>query len=162
MTKEIVVCMDGTWNDPIEQTNVYRLFQMLPGDEQQVDENGPIRSHLIKHSDQVAAFYLESIGNGGRTQGLLGGTQGIGLHDSMIDAYLLISQVYQRGDKIWLFGFSRGAWAARSLGEFIARSGLIPATDADDGAADQAEKIWLNYKEGPWQEARRTLLEASR
>jgi glutathione S-transferase len=149
MTKEIVVCMDGTWNDPIEQTNVYRLFQMLPGDEQQVDENGPIRSHLIKHSDQVAAFYLESIGNGGRTQGLLGSTQGIGLHDSMIDAYLLISKVYERGDKIWLFGFSRGAWAARSLGEFVARSGLIPATDADDGAAaDQAEKIWLNYKEG--------------
>jgi uncharacterized protein (DUF2235 family) len=66
----------------------------------------------------------------------------------MIDAYLLISQVYQRGDKIWLFGFSRGAWAARSLGAFIARSGLIPAADADDdSAADQAEKIWLNYKE---------------
>ncbi len=149
MAKQIVVCMDGSWNDPIEQTNVYRLFEMLPGEEQSVEENGPIRSHLVKRSEQLAAFYLESIGNGGRTQGLLGGTQGIGLHDSMIDAYLLVSQVYQRGDKIWLFGFSRGAWAARSLGGFIARSGLIPAADAyDDGAADEAEKIWLTYKEG--------------
>jgi glutathione S-transferase len=148
MTRQIVVCMDGTWNDPIEQTNVYRLFQMLTGEEQQVEENGPIRSHLVKSSEELIAFYLQSIGNGGRSQGLLGGTQGIGLHDSMIDAYLLISQVYQRGDKIWLFGFSRGAWAARSLGAFIARSGLIPAADADDdSAADQAEKIWLNYKE---------------
>jgi uncharacterized protein (DUF2235 family) len=101
-----------------------------------------------ENSEELIAFYLQSIGNGGRSQGLLGGTQGIGLHDSMIDAYLLISQVYQRGDKIWLFGFSRGAWAARSLGAFIARSGLIPAADADDdSAADQAEKIWLNYKE---------------
>lgn len=149
MAKQIVVCMDGTWNDPIEQTNVYRLFQMLPGEEQQVEENGPIRSHLVKRSEQLAALYLESIGNGGRMQGLLGGTQGIGLHDCMIDAYLLVSQVYQRGDKIWLFGFSRGAWAARCLGAFIARSGLIPAANADDeDAADQAEKVWLNYKEG--------------
>ena len=75
MAKQIVVCMDGTWNDPIEQTNVYRLFEMLPGEEQQVEEDGPIRSHLVKSAEQLAAFYLESIGNGGRTQGLLGGTQ---------------------------------------------------------------------------------------
>jgi len=33
MAKQIVVCMDGTWNDPVARTNVYRLFQMLPGDE---------------------------------------------------------------------------------------------------------------------------------
>jgi len=149
MSRQIVVCMDGTWNDPVEQTNVYRLFQMLPGDERQVEERGPIRSHLVKHDEQVTAFYLESIGSGGRSQGLLGGTQGIGLHDCMIDAYVLVSQVYQRGDKIWLFGFSRGAWAARSLGAFIARSGLIPGVDAqDDSAADLAEKVWLDYKDG--------------
>jgi glutathione S-transferase/uncharacterized protein (DUF2235 family) len=149
MAKQIVVCMDGTWNDPVARTNVYRLFQMLPGDERLVEEDGPIRSHLAKRDDGLAAFYVESIGNGGRTQGLLGGTQGIGLHDCMIDAYLLVSQVYERGDKIWLFGFSRGAWAARCLGAFIARSGLIPAANAEgDDAADQAEKVWLNYKEG--------------
>lgn len=149
MAKQIVVCMDGTWNDPVARTNVYRLFQMLPGDERLVEEDGPIRSHLVKRGDALAAFYIESIGNGGRTQGLLGGTQGIGLHDCMIDAYLLVSQVYERGDKIWLFGFSRGAWAARCLGAFIARSGLIPVANADgDDAADEAEKVWLNYKEG--------------
>ena len=149
MAKQIVVCMDGTWNDPVARTNVYRLFQMLPGDERLVEEDGPIRSHLAKRDDGLVAFYVESIGNGGRTQGLLGGTQGIGLHDCMIDAYLLVSQVYERGDKIWLFGFSRGAWAARCLGAFIARSGLIPAANAEgNDAADQAEKVWLNYKEG--------------
>ena len=149
MAKQIVVCMDGTWNDPVARTNVYRLFQMLPGDERLVEEDGPIRSHLAKRGVALAAFYIESIGNGGRTQGLLGGTQGIGLHDCMIDAYLLVSQAYERGDKIWLFGFSRGAWAARCLGAFIARSGLIPAANADgDDAADQAEQVWLNYKEG--------------
>ncbi|KFB71970.1 MAG: glutathione transferase GstA [Candidatus Accumulibacter phosphatis] len=149
MNKQIVVCMDGTWNDPIEQTNVYRLFEMLPGREQFVEEQGPIRSHLSKRNEELAAFYLKSVGNGGRTQGLLGSTQGIGLHDCMIDAYVLVSQMYQSGDKIWLFGFSRGAWAARSLCAFIARTGLIWAAEAyDDTAADMAEKIWLAFKEG--------------
>ncbi|HOL65230.1 MAG TPA: DUF2235 domain-containing protein, partial [Accumulibacter sp.] len=148
MSKQIVVCMDGTWNDPIQRTNVYRLFEMLPGDETSVEEKGPIRSHLVKQDQDLVAFYLESVGNGGRTQSLLGSTQGIGLHDCMIDAYVLVSQVYRQGDKIWLFGFSRGAWAARSLGAFIARTGLIADVDAtENGAADLAEKIWLDYKE---------------
>ncbi|MBL8394674.1 MAG: glutathione transferase GstA [Candidatus Accumulibacter sp.] len=148
MTKQIVVCLDGTWNNPIEQTNVYRLFEMLPGDEQFVEEQGPIRSHLVKRDQELAAFYLKSVGNGGRTQGLLGSTQGIGLHDCMIDAYVLVSQAYRSGDKIWLFGFSRGAWAARSLAAFIARTGLLwPAEAYDDTAADMAEQIWLAYKE---------------
>ena len=148
MSKEIVVCLDGSWNDPVERTNAYRLFQMLPGEERQVDESGPIRSHLVRTGEQLAAFHLESVGSGGRSQGILRGTQGIGLHDSMIDAFLLISQVYERGDKIWLFGFSRGAWAARSLGEFIAYTGLLAASEADDeDAADEAERIWLIYKD---------------
>ncbi len=148
MSKQIVVCMDGTWNDPIQRTNVYRMFEMLPGDETSVEEKGPIRSHLVKQDQDLVAFYLESVGNGGRTQSLLGSTQGIGLHDCMIDAYVLVSQVYRQGDKIWLFGFSRGAWAARSLGAFIVRTGLIADVDAtENGAADLAEKIWLDYKE---------------
>ena len=149
MSRQIVVCLDGTWNNPVEQTNVYRLFGMLPGEERRVGESGPIRSHLVRCSDAVLGYYLQGIGRGGRLHGLLGRTHGITLHDSVIDAYLLVSQVYRRGDKIWIFGFSRGAWAARTLGAFIARSGLIPAPEADDdSAADNAERIWLNYKEG--------------
>jgi uncharacterized protein (DUF2235 family) len=81
----------------------------------------------------------------------------------MIDAFLLISQVYERGDKIWLFGFSRGAWAARSLGEFIAYTGLLAASEADDDdAADEAERIWLIYKDDRGKKRWRPLLEAPR
>lgn len=149
MSRQIVVCLDGTWNNPGEQTNVYRLFGLLPGEEQRVEESGPIRSYLVRRSDEVLGYYLQGIGRGGRLHGLLGRTHGITLHDRVIDAYLLVSQVYRRGDKIWIFGFSRGAWAARTLGAFIARSGLIPAPEADDDdSADNAERIWLKYKEG--------------
>lgn len=149
MSKQIFVCMDGTWNNAVEQTNVHRLFQMLPGTEQAIEESGPIRSHLVKRSPQVVAYYLAGMGKGGRQQGLLSATHGISLHDSVIDGYLLLSQVYERGDKIWFFGFSRGAWAARTLAAFVARSGLLSAAEADDDdAADEAERIWLNYREG--------------
>ncbi|MDS4048837.1 glutathione transferase GstA [Accumulibacter sp.] len=149
MSRQIVVCLDGTWNNPVEQTNVYRLFEMLAGEEQRVEESGPIRSHLVRRNEDLLAYYLQGIGRGGRLHGLLGRTHGITVHDSVIDAYLLVSQVYRRGDKIWIFGFSRGAWAARTLGAFIARSGLIPGPEADDDdSADNAERIWLNYKEG--------------
>ncbi|EXI91702.1 MAG: hypothetical protein AW12_01121 [Candidatus Accumulibacter sp. BA-94] len=55
MSKEIVVCLDGSWNDPVERTNAYRLFQMLPGTERQVVESGPIRSHLVRTGEQLAA-----------------------------------------------------------------------------------------------------------
>ncbi len=149
MSRQLVVCMDGSWNDPAEQTNVRRLFEMLPGDERRVEESGPIRSHLVKSGDQVVAWYLDGVGKNGRQRGLLAGTHGISQHDRIIDAYLLLARIYERGDKIWLFGFSRGAWAARCLGAFVVRSGLIPPTEADDdAAADNAERIWLNYKEG--------------
>ena len=58
MSRQIVVCLDGTWNNPGEQTNVYRLFGLLPGEEQRVEESGPIRSYLVRRSDEVLGYYL--------------------------------------------------------------------------------------------------------
>lgn len=145
MAKQIIVCMDGTWNDPSEQTNVYRLFELLAGVKSEVAEAGPVRSHQRRQQDGQIAFYLEGVGANGREQNLIGGALGSGLHDRVIDAYLLLSQVYQTGDKIWVFGFSRGAWSARSLAGLVAKAGILPAAhDAD--AADRAEQVWLAYK----------------
>ncbi len=145
MTKQIIVCMDGTWNDPSEQTNVFRLFDLLQGETKDVAEQGPIRSHKLCQHDQQIAFYLEGVGAHGRQQNVLGGALGSGLHDRVIDAYLLVSQVYQPGDKIWVFGFSRGAWSARSLAGLIAKAGILAHADQDD-AAERAEHTWLAYK----------------
>lgn len=145
MPKHIVICMDGTWNDPTEQTNVFKIFQMLPGDAQSIREKGPVRSHSIKQSDALVGLYLEGVGSHGRTKGLLGGSMGIGLHDRVIDAFVLASQYYARGDRFWIFGFSRGAWSARSLGGFIAGAGLLDQAASDD-ATDRAEALWIRYK----------------
>ncbi len=145
MSKQIIVCMDGTWNDPSKQTNVFRLFELLEGERIEVAEQGPIRSHRRCQHPQQVAFYLEGVGANGRQHNLLGGALGSGLHDRVIDAYLLLSQVYQTGDKLWIFGFSRGAWSARSLAGLVAKAGILPAAH-DKDAAERAEQVWLAYK----------------
>ncbi|MBL8439234.1 MAG: DUF2235 domain-containing protein [Zoogloeaceae bacterium] len=147
MSRQIVVCMDGTWNDPTERTNVYKLFRTLPGPEESVAEAGALRQHLRKDTPELFALYLEGVGAKGRSQGILGGSLGLGLHDRVIDAFILVSRIYRPGDKFWIFGFSRGAWAARSLAGLIAKAGLLENPGSDD-AAVRAESLWLRFKEG--------------
>lgn len=147
MAKHIVVCMDGTWNDPTEQTNVYKLFRLLEGDERRVAEAGAIRPHLRKEGAGLLGLYVEGVGARGRHQGPLGGALGVGLHDRVIDAFVLVSQAYAPGDRLWVFGFSRGAWAARSLAGFIARAGLLDDAGRAD-AAVRAETLWFEFKHG--------------
>lgn len=147
MAKNIVVCMDGTWNDPTERTNVYKLFCLLGGTPEQVDSENSICDHQTLSVGDTRAFYLEGVGAHGRREGLLGGMLGVGLHDRVIDAFLLVSQVYTVGDKLWVFGFSRGAWSARSLAGMIARAGLMEAeTAGKDDAWAKAEVLWLQTK----------------
>jgi len=144
-SKNLVICMDGTWNDPTEKTNVFKLFQMLPGEANSVYENGPIRSHVLKKADGLCAIYLEGVGANGRSQGVLQGSLGIGLHDRVIDAFILLSQRYKTGDKIWILGFSRGSWSARSLAGFVTTAGLLESAHTAD-AAQRAEQLWVEFK----------------
>src|SRR5574337_1489010 len=137
--------MDGTWDDPTQRTNVYKLFRMLPGDDVCSSDLGPVRSHLIKQTQDSTVFYLEGVGANGRHQGVLGGAFGVGLHDPVIDAYVLVSQCYAAGDKIWIFGFSRGSCSARSLAGLATGAGLLD-DPAEDDATQRAETLWLQFK----------------
>jgi len=78
---------------------------------------------------------------------VLGGALGVGLHDRVLDLYVLASRLWQPGTRLWVFGFSRGAWAARSLAGFIAATGLLtPSQAAADDALDVASKRWFAFK----------------
>ncbi|VFS92589.1 Uncharacterized conserved protein [Raoultella planticola] len=61
-----------------------------------------------------------------------------GLDKNIISAYYWLATRYQPGDKIWLFGFSRGAYTVRSLGGMISRCGLLNASQAGTGD----DKVW--------------------
>jgi uncharacterized protein (DUF2235 family) len=118
--KNIVCCTDGTWDTVANQTNVYRLYKAC-----------------LTTATQVP-YYDDGVGSDGTPiQKLLGGAFGEGLLQKIKDGYSKIAQVYEAGDKIFLFGFSRGAYTARSLAGMIAVSGL-PTKNFDDGLVPAA------------------------
>ena len=119
--KKIVILCDGTWNrvDSTTPTNVVRLAQVLrPSDPTGIPQ---------------IPIYVQGVGT---AQGVgkissfaekyLGGIFGHGLYRNLIDAYLKLIFIYDQGDEIYIFGFSRGAYTARSLTGFIRATGIVP------------------------------------
>jgi uncharacterized protein (DUF2235 family) len=117
MTKKIVVCCDGTWNTAGQErngrpcsTNVDKLRNMLPA----VDSAGvPQR-----------VCYREGVGTK-PWEMLRGGAFGYGLSQNIVDTYEFLVDEYDLGDQIFLFGFSRGAFTARSLAGLVHKSGIL-------------------------------------
>jgi uncharacterized protein (DUF2235 family) len=115
MSKRIAFCADGTWDSATSHTNVYRLFKSL----------------LV--SAQQMPFYDDGVGaNLNPISKFVGGAFGIGLFQKIKEAYTKISQVYEADDKVYIFGFSRGAYTARSLAGMIAVCGLPTKNFTDD------------------------------
>jgi uncharacterized protein (DUF2235 family) len=126
MGKRIVVCCDGTWQrlDGERPTNVVRLAKaVLPADA----EGRP----------QVVIL-LDGVGTGRGTtrfaracDRLLGGLTGLGLEDTLAEAYRQLVFAYRPGDEIHVFGYSRGAYTARSLAGMIRNCGILARAHAD-------------------------------
>ena len=118
MPKRIVFCADGTWQAPLNNTNVYRLFKAL------------------KVSADQVTYYDDGVGaDATGVNRFLDGAFGAGLLEKIQDGYTKIAHVYEEGDDIYLFGFSRGAYTARCLGGMIANCGLPRGAFTDDCVA---------------------------
>lgn len=124
MSKRIIFCADGTWDTPSNHTNVYKLFKALPTTATQI------------------AFYDDGVGNDGTPlEKLLGGAFGDGLFQKIKYGYTKIAHVFEPGDEIFIFGFSRGAFTARSLSGMITACGL-PSANFDDALTDAAFEVY--------------------
>jgi uncharacterized protein (DUF2235 family) len=107
MNKRIVFCADGTWDGSTRHSNVYKLYKAL-----------------IVGADQVP-LYDDGYGpDGVPTVKLVGGAAGTRLWQTIKDGYAKIANFYEAGDQIFIFGFSRGAYTARSLAGMITVFGL--------------------------------------
>lgn len=150
MPKNIVLCLDGTWNDPTDRTNVYKLYQSLvAGPSAQVARAGTLEAHERRQGPGVDAYYLQGVGAHGTANLPGGGALGLGLHQRVIDAYVLASRSWQPGDRLWIFGFSRGAWTARAVGALITGAGLLsPAAAAAEEGWLKAGELWVAHKSG--------------
>ena len=111
--KRLVVCCDGTWQKLTSAypTNVVKMAQAV---KTIADDGVP----------QIV-FYEEGIGTGDEIEKLGGGAFGWGIDKNIQNAYRFLCLNYSEGDEIYLFGFSRGAYTARSLAGLIYCSGLL-------------------------------------
>lgn len=126
MSKRIVVCCDGTWDNTGNNTNVWK-----------------VSNALTKTADQVA-YYDDGVGaNGTIIEKLAGGALGAGLFQKVKDGYTQIAHLYDQDDSLFIFGFSRGAYTARSLAGMIAICGL-PTKDFDDAMVATAFQAYRN------------------
>jgi uncharacterized protein (DUF2235 family) len=124
MSKRIIYCADGTWNDPASKTNVYKIFKAM------------------NFTAEQSPIYDDGVGSDGNTLAhLLGGAFGEGIDQKIRDGYTRLSHLYEHGDQIFLFGFSRGAYTARSLAGMIALCGL-PTQHTDDSLTDAAYQAY--------------------
>ena len=118
MPKRLIVCCDGTWNKPDQPspTNVTKLaLYMASQDPAGIEQR---------------VFYDKGVGTG-RFDHLLGGAFGVGLSKNVQDGYRFLVANYEPGDELFFFGFSRGAYTARSIVGFIRNSGLLKREYAD-------------------------------
>lgn len=117
--KRIVICFDGTWNKPADEalpadrqveTNVRRFFES-------------VTDGAVNGIEQLK-WYDEGVGTRWYDQ-YIGGAIGTGLELNIVQGYEFLAMHYEEGDEVYVLGFSRGAYTARSLVGMIRNCGLV-------------------------------------
>lgn len=124
--KRLVLLLDGTWNSSEDNTSVWRLSQLV------APRNAAGVAQLC--------YYTAGVGTP-RGERIRGGALGYGLDRDVIGAYRWLMGHYDQGDQIFLFGFSRGAFTARSVAGMIARCGLLRP-----GSPLSVEELYERYR----------------
>jgi uncharacterized protein (DUF2235 family) len=147
--RKYVLFADGTGNAfTTQESNVWRLYEAL-------DRTKP---------DQVA-YYIKGVGTSGwRPFAALDGATGIGVPSNVRKLYRFLCWNWQPRDEIYIFGFSRGAFTARTLAALIGSQGLVPAVigGVPVSHADMERNVmsaWREYRREtvPWNRSLPTI-----
>ena len=142
MPRNLVLCCDGTSNQfAKDRTNVIKLFHAL-----------------VKDDERQAVYYHPGIGTraptgigtrvGGTVARWAGLAFGYRLQDDIVDAYRFLMNHYRIGDRVFIFGFSRGAYTARAVAAMLHLYGL--AMPGNDPLVPYAvEMLWALAKAKP-------------
>jgi uncharacterized protein (DUF2235 family) len=118
MKKRLILCFDGTWNSVNDHTNVSRIHAAIVARPEGQGGNTP----QLKYYDEGVGTHIGSK--------LSGGMFGVGLTENIRQGYAWLIRHYQDGDDIFLFGFSRGAFTARSIAGMIGKCGILKYCDS--------------------------------
>lgn len=137
MSKKLIICADGTWNtqddsdhDQPSPTNVEKIARAL-------------RTSSANGSPQVI-HYESGVGTDPGFK-LRGGTVGRGLWADVLSCYRFLVHNFCAGDSIHLFGFSRGAYTARSVAGLVRNSGVLRSGHEDHER--RAVDLYRDYAE---------------
>lgn len=172
--RRLILFLDGTWNednDKIPATNIVYLRERLfwglnarlrriiddsahgrPNPDAEVYSKLPDRfrkkgvSGLVFDGYEYIVYYDLGVGTGVFWDRVKGGVTGAGLNQNIRQAYRFLSNWYRPGDEIFVFGFSRGAFTARSLCGFMQAVGLLRQ---DTCTAENEARAWRYYRTPP-------------
>lgn len=127
----IAVFLDGTWHKRGDRTNVVQIWERVAAR----DAAGSVQE----------VHYNAGVGTGGGFWNRVwGGVLGHGLEEDIVNAYRFIAERHRSDDdRIYLCGYSRGAFTARSLAGLIAKCGVIAPEVLS------AEAVFTRYRRGP-------------
>jgi uncharacterized protein (DUF2235 family) len=116
--KRLVLCCDGTWNSADQE-----------------HDGEPCPTNIVRFAYRVAkrdkagvpqiVYYDQGVGTGNTIDRLSGGAIGKGLEENIHDAYRFLLANYEHGDELFILGFSRGAFTARSIVGMIRKCGIL-------------------------------------
>lgn len=133
--KRLVVCCDGTWKAENSSTvsNIVKIAQTV-----RMEAPGPNGSSIRQQ-----VIYVSGPGARGFTADrLIGGAFGLGLEANLSAAYWQLAVNWEPDDEIFVFGFSRGAYTARSLVGLIDRIGIMSPTSMIGGHYPTALRMY--------------------
>ena len=110
--RDLFVFLDGTGNSTDSRTNVSRLHDLL----------------LANRKEGFAAAYIPGVGS--TTNPVFGNALGHGMERRVRCGYVFLAEQFQPDDRIFIFGFSRGAHEARNLAGLVAYAGIAPKEDS--------------------------------
>ncbi len=147
--KRIVLCCDGTWNKPDAAiiTNVEKIARTVR------------TARPCDDGVQQVVEYVARSRRGVRRGPVLGGAFGLGLFNNVRNAYRFLALNYAPGDEVFVLGFSRGAYTARSVAGMVGSVGLLTrAGMIRDGVLRRALDLYRlrPQHETPTQAARRS------
>ncbi|RMQ50442.1 hypothetical protein ALQ04_02895 [Pseudomonas cichorii] len=131
--KRIALFLDGTWNNVDDNTNVYRA------------------KSLCNKSPEQLCYYSAGVGTQAGDH-IAGGMFGIGINQEVLSAYEWLVDHYEPDARIFIFGFSRGAFTARSLAGFISICGLLKP-----GSPISLKQLYERYRKGKAEHSIRAL-----
>jgi hypothetical protein len=164
--RRLIVLLDGTWNDADEAgpaTNIVYLRELLfwglqrrfdhrlkedrdDYDKLDAEYQKKAASGMIFDGFEYVVYYGRGVGTGGLIDRIKGGVLGFGLDKDIRRAYKFLSFWFRPGDEIYIFGFSRGAFTARSLSGYMHAVGLLRCEHC---TAENEQRAWEFYRTPP-------------